>query len=45
MPPEFRQAALQKDYDAMNEMIYGEYPSWESIMNTIKAFEQELADR
>ena len=45
MPPEFRQPALQKDYDAMNEMIYGEYPSWESIMNTIKAFEQELADR
>jgi hypothetical protein len=45
MPPDFRQSALQKDYDAMNEMIYGEYPSWESIMNTIKAFEQELADR
>lgn len=42
MPPEFRQPALQKDYDAMNEMIYGEYPSWESIMNTIKAFEQEI---
>ncbi|MFS6536431.1 nucleotidyl transferase AbiEii/AbiGii toxin family protein [Idiomarina loihiensis] len=44
IPPEFRQEALQKDYKAMNEMIYGDYPSWELIMKTIKAFEQELAN-
>ena len=45
MPPDFRQKALQTDYLAMKEMIFGEYPSWDSIMKTIEAFEQELAER
>lgn len=45
MPPDFRQEALQKDYEAMREMIFGDYPSWNSIMKTIEAFEQELAER
>ncbi len=44
IPPEFRLESLKRDYQAMEEMIFGAYPSWETILETLAGFEQELSE-
>ncbi|MFI3291866.1 MAG: nucleotidyl transferase AbiEii/AbiGii toxin family protein [Opitutales bacterium] len=33
---------LQKDYEQMKSMIYGEYPSWSEIINELSQLEKEI---
>lgn len=42
MPPQYRIQDLQKDYAAMRDMIYGEYPSFETLLQEISALEEEI---
>jgi len=35
-------AEMEKDYGAMNEMFFGEIPSWEEIINTLNSFEEHF---
>lgn len=42
LPPEFRFTALEADYLSMSEMIFGEYPSFEELMEFIKQLEIEI---
>lgn len=42
LPPSYRIDALQADYTAMRNMLYGEVPSFEAIMNAIGALETEI---
>ncbi|MEA3588163.1 nucleotidyl transferase AbiEii/AbiGii toxin family protein [Pseudidiomarina sp. 1APP75-27a] len=44
LPPEYRQTLLKADYAAMQEMIFGEYPAWEEIVEQLYEFEKELQD-
>ena len=41
-PAEHNMKILSKDYDDMKDMIYGETPSWEEILNYIVALEKEI---
>lgn len=41
-PPEHILSALKSDYAAMKNMIYGEYPSFEEILDCIKTLEEEV---
>lgn len=36
LPPDYRYKALEKDYNAMKEMIYGQSPDFDQILNTVK---------
>ncbi|MDO5116587.1 MAG: nucleotidyl transferase AbiEii/AbiGii toxin family protein [Synergistaceae bacterium] len=42
VPPEYRFAALQADYKAMKDMIYGEIPAFETMLASIRALEKEI---
>ena len=42
MPPSHSEKALRDDYANMRAMIYGEYPSYETIMETLQALENEM---
>lgn len=42
MPPPYRLADLQKDYAAMRDMIYGEYPTFEMLLDELCVLEQEI---
>lgn len=42
IPPDYRLPALQADYAAMQEMLYGDIPSLDTIMTAIAALEQEI---
>ena len=41
-PPDYRIKALQKDYEKMTEMFFGEYPQFEEILETIAELEKEI---
>lgn len=41
-PAEHNMKILSKDYDDMKDMIYGEIPSWQEILDYIVALEQEI---
>ncbi len=41
-PREFRFSEIEKDYEAMAEMIYGEYPTFEEIIKVLKELEKEI---
>ena len=41
-PPEFRYEALAADYDAMRDMLYGDIPSFETVMDKISKLEDEI---
>ena len=45
VPPQVRLVALKRDYRNMRVMIFGEPPSFESIMETLAALEQEINHR
>ncbi|NLL63251.1 MAG: nucleotidyl transferase AbiEii/AbiGii toxin family protein [Ruminococcaceae bacterium] len=42
VPDNFRFAEIEKDYDAMKEMIYGETPSFDEIMKSLTNLENEI---
>lgn len=42
VPPAYRLELLKKDYLSMQEMIYGEYPSFEKLIEYIMKLEQEI---
>ena len=42
IPAEHIMSALKSDYAAMKNMIYGEYPSFEEILDCLKALEKEV---
>lgn len=42
LPPNYRFAALEADYDAMKDMLYGEIPSFEVVMETVGELEKEI---
>ena len=42
MPPESRLKALRNDYESMKEMLYGEYPSFDEMMFSIRGLESEI---
>ena len=42
VPPEYRMEALQKDYAGMENMMFGEYPDFETVMKFIKELEAEI---
>ncbi|HES9357102.1 TPA: nucleotidyl transferase AbiEii/AbiGii toxin family protein, partial [Streptococcus pyogenes] len=42
VPREFRFPEIEKDYKAMSEMIYGDYPNFEEIIKVLKELEKEI---
>ena len=42
MPSEHAMPVMKADYVAMRNMIYGEYPSFDGILSTIKDLELEI---
>jgi hypothetical protein len=42
MPSEHAMPVMKADYAAMRNMIYGEYPSFDEILSTIKKLESEI---
>ena len=42
MPSEHAMPVMKADYAAMRNMIYGEYPSFDEILSTIKNLELEI---
>ena len=42
IPPDYRFAALTADYEAMKDMLYGDVPNFEAVMNTICNLEAEI---
>ena len=42
MPPEFNLKALEDDYRHMQNMIFGNKPSFDEIMKTIQKLETEI---
>ena len=42
LPPSYRLSDLEKDYISMSEMMFGEYPSFEELMEFIKHLEKEI---
>jgi len=35
VPPEYRFAALQADFEAMKDMLYGDIPTFETVMSAV----------
>lgn len=42
LPPEYRFEALRKDYDSMKNMMFGEYPNFDTLMKYIGGLEREI---
>ncbi len=42
LPPSYRMRELQEDYSSMHNMIYGEVPSFESMMDSIEKLENDI---
>ena len=42
IPPSYRLDALQEDYTAMRNMLYGEIPSFETIIKAVGELEKEI---
>jgi predicted nucleotidyltransferase component of viral defense system len=45
VPPVSRIAELQRDYEKMREMIYGELPSFDSILDVLRQIEKLVNER
>ena len=41
-PPEYRMEDLQKDYNSMKNMMFGEYPDFQTLMKFIGNLEKEI---
>ena len=42
IPPEYRFKALDADYAAMKDMIYGDVPEFDAIMDAVEELEKEI---
>ena len=42
VPPEYNVAKLRSDYEHMQNMLFGEKPSFEEIMNAMSQLEKEI---
>lgn len=42
VPPEYRFGALAADYEAMKDMLYGDIPTFETVMNAVRQLEREI---
>lgn len=42
IPADYILDDVRKDYSAMKNMIYGEYPSFESIISCLSKLEKEI---
>ena len=42
VPDRFRFSEIEKDYKAMSEMIYGDYPKFEEIIKVLQELEKEI---
>lgn len=42
LPPDYRLDALRKDYDAMENMMYGDHPDFDTLMTYIRKLETEI---
>lgn len=42
IPPKYRFGALAADYEDMRDMLYGDVPSFEAVMEAIRALEKEI---
>lgn len=42
LPPSYRMSDLEKDYESMSEMIFGEYPEFSELMGYIGELELEI---
>lgn len=41
-PSQYRFAEIKKDYQDMAEMIYGDYPIFDEIINSLQTLEKEI---
>ena len=42
VPPEYRFAALAADYEAMKDMLYGDVPSFYTVMDALRNLERGI---
>lgn len=42
VPPDYRLKALEADYKATRDMLYGEIPSFASVMDAVRSLEQQI---
>lgn len=42
LPPEYRFSALETDYNAMKDMLYGTVPTFGTVMTAIQKLEKEI---
>lgn len=42
VPPEYRLAALNEDYTNMKDMLFGDFPDFETVMSAIRKLEEEI---
>lgn len=42
VPPEYRLSALKEDYESMSDMMFGEYPDFDTLMKYIRDLESEI---
>lgn len=41
-PPDYRFEALEADYISMTQMLFGDIPSFQTVMDAIKVLEDEI---
>ncbi len=44
IPPEYRFAALEADYELMKDMLYGDVPTFGAVIDGIRELEKEIRD-
>lgn len=42
IPPEYRFAALEADYDSMKDMLYGDVPTFDTVIAAVRELEKEI---
>lgn len=42
LPPEYRFAALEADYNSMQDMLYGDVPTFETVIAAVRELEKEI---
>lgn len=42
IPPEYRFAALKTDYDSMKDMLYGDVPTFDTVIAAVRELEKEI---
>lgn len=40
LPPEYRFAALEADYNSMQDMLYGDVPTFETVIAAVRELEK-----